>query len=187
MSGGSFARRIATAAIFTAAAVGTTAALYALMAHFGRVARLAWPASIVAMVVAWMSFKWHLSRPKHFPLEMERVQARRALVLKGLPGWVYFGAILGPGWFTQKITPLVLVGIPLSLSQTTQAAAAYGAAFALGRSTPAWRAVWSSGITPSEIGSWFVRRSSFDKIAGVVVAATLAYVLTFQVAGSTSL
>lgn len=77
---------------------------------------------------------WYV-RPRLRRLPSPRRQARRDLVEKPVVGALAFGAILGIGWLTVVVTPLVWVGLAASIASGSVIwGGLYGVGFGLGRS-----------------------------------------------------
>jgi hypothetical protein len=95
--------------------------------------RLAVPVAALAFLLClW----WYARNFYRVPFGRSSVQANKALI-RGWLGVVYFGALLGVGLLTEMSTPLVWAGALYSVAVGPGAAATYGIAFGLGRSTPA--------------------------------------------------
>lgn len=94
----------------------------------------------VAMPVALAAFLfclwWYARNSYRVPFGRSSVQANKSLI-RGWLGVVYFGALLGVGLLTEMSTPLVWTGAIYSVATGPAAAAIYGLAFGVGRSSPA--------------------------------------------------
>lgn len=126
---------MAPALIFTAAAVVMAAAWYGLLGVAGAVAYLAYLAPVVVGGYLY-SLYWHARRRLIVPFGRTSVQANRDLV-RGTPGLVYFGALLGNGLLTEMSSPLVWAGAGFAAVAGPLPALLYGVGFGLGRSATA--------------------------------------------------
>jgi hypothetical protein len=90
----------------------------------------------VAAIGFGLSLLWHGRHSGLIPFARRSVEANKNLV-RGLPGLLYFGALLGVGVITEMSTPLVWAGAVYSAAIGLPGAVFYGLGFGLGRSTPA--------------------------------------------------
>lgn len=120
---------------FTAAAVVSAAAWYGLLGAAGQLAGAGYVAPVVVAGYLY-GLWWHVRGRVVVPFGRASVQANRDLV-RGTPGLVYFGALLGNGLLTEMSSPLVWAGAGLALVAGPLAALGYGVGFGLGRSATA--------------------------------------------------
>ena len=99
--------------------------------------RMLLPAAAVCFGYCLM---WHARGRAQVPFGRRSIQANKSLV-RGVPGLLYFGALLSTGILTEMSTPLVWAGIVYSLAAGLPAALYYGIGFGVGRSVPALAAV----------------------------------------------
>lgn len=129
------------------------------------------------IAVAWLlgTVIWYLTGSRRVPFGRASVQARRDLALRSAPGLVYFGALLGVGLLTQMSTPLVYGGALLALASGPMVGLAYGAAFGVGRSLPAWGgAILAGRWDPSTVSHGLIERGSLiGRLGGLAASAFL--------------
>jgi hypothetical protein len=94
----------------------------------------------VAILGFGLSLAWHIEHSGLVPFGRRSIEANGRLV-RGRPGLIYFGALLGVGILTEMSTPLVWAGVVYSAAAGLPWAVMYGLGFGLGRSMPALAAV----------------------------------------------
>jgi hypothetical protein len=122
--------------------VGALVAAVSVVAVFGAVGQFlpSRECAALALLAYLAALWWHLLKRWRFPGDRRGVQANRHLV-QGMPGRLYFGALLGAGILTEMSTPLVWSGMFFGLAGGALVAACYGLGFGLGRSAPSLAAV----------------------------------------------
>lgn len=110
-------------------------AFYGLLGVVGSAVYAAYlaPAAVALYLYA---LYWHLWRRVVVPFGRSSVQANRDLV-RGTPGLVYFGALLGHGLLTEMASPLVWAGAGFAVVGGAWAGLGYGIGFGIGRSATA--------------------------------------------------
>jgi hypothetical protein len=98
---------------------------------------------VLTVALVLRSIFWHIRPLKRFRWSRFQHQASRPLSELGIPGLVYFGAILGVGIATEMSTPLVQAGAMGAIWGGAIWGAVYGACFGIGRSSPLWSAALS--------------------------------------------
>lgn len=111
------------------------AAWYGLLGSAGQVAYLSYLAPLVVAGYLY-SLYWHIRGRVVVPFGRASVQANRDLV-RGTPGLVYFGALLGHGLLTEMSSPLVWAGAGFAAVAGPLPGLLYGIGFGLGRSATA--------------------------------------------------
>jgi len=113
--------------------------LYGGLGVLGTVLHVSFLPTVTLLGFTYCAY-WHARSRYRFPLQRRGIQANKALV-RGKPGLLYFGALLGTGVITEMATPLVWTGALFAASSGISAAAGYGIGFGLGRSAPALAAI----------------------------------------------
>lgn len=92
---------------------------------------------LVAELFLLRALLWYIRSESHVPMASSR-QANHDRARHGTEGLLYFGAILGVGFLTRQSTPLVWPSVVLALASGPRWGLAYGVAFGVARSIPAW-------------------------------------------------
>ena len=138
---------MARATAFGTAAAVTGVVFYGSLGALGSVGGI-WVErvfQVVALGILLGSFAWYVRWGVNFPGSRRGRQANRRRAQRGLRGSIYFGAVLGPGVLTEAATPLVLLGVALSVGYGLTWSAGYGLGFAAGRSAASWTGVVLGG------------------------------------------
>jgi hypothetical protein len=125
-------------AAFSVAAASMGALAYGAIGAIGSL--LPWTSPAVLertfLLIGGVTVLWYLAPAPQW-LPSSRRQVRREIARTGTAGAAFYGAVLGLGFLTIVVTPLVWFGLLASIvSGSAGWAAVYGAGFGLGRAVP---------------------------------------------------